>query len=86
MIRSIINWIVGPEKENKYLITSTDENIDKKFSLLQLISNLEARIEYLEEENINLTNELYEVENRLQSEIDKINPPSYNQQKTEKQQ
>lgn len=84
MIKKIIDFIVGPEKEIKYIITCNDENRDKQISLLELISNLEARIEYLEKENVSLTNELYEVENRLQSQLDKINPHTYNLQKLEK--
>ena len=37
--------------------------------------------ENLEKENIELTNTMYEIENSLQSQIDKINPPKYNLQK-----
>jgi len=33
--------------------------------LLQRIEQLEKRIEYLEDENIGMTNELYELQNRL---------------------
>jgi chaperonin cofactor prefoldin len=33
--------------------------------LLQRIEQLEKRIEYLEDENIGLSNELYELQNRL---------------------
>jgi hypothetical protein len=40
-------------------------------------SDLEKRIEKLEQENIELTNALYEAENRLQSQIDKIHPVVY---------
>lgn len=39
---------------------------------------LEARIKKLEEENVELTNCLYEVENRLQAKIDNIHPVTYN--------
>jgi hypothetical protein len=39
---------------------------------------LEARIKKLEEENVELTNCLYEVENRLQAKIDNIHPVVYN--------
>lgn len=41
-------------------------------------SELEKRIEKLEQENIELTNALYEVENRLQAQIDNIHPVVYN--------
>ena len=39
---------------------------------------LEARIKKLEEENVELTNCLYEVENKLQAQIDNIHPVTYN--------
>jgi len=39
---------------------------------------LEARIKKLEAENVELTNCLYEVENRLQAQIDNIHPVTYN--------
>jgi len=39
---------------------------------------LEARIKKLEEENVELTNCLYEVENRMQAKIDNIHPVTYN--------
>ena len=43
-----------------------------------IYTQLIARIEKLENENVELTNCLYEVENRLQSQIDKIHPVTYN--------
>ena len=49
-------------------------------SLLDIISSLELRVLKLEEENIELTNCLYEVENRLQAQIDNIHPVTYNLQ------
>ena len=52
------------------------EDIDE--SLLNIIANLELRVLKLEEENIELTNCLYEVENRLQANIDNIHPVVYN--------
>jgi len=39
---------------------------------------MQERIERLEIENIELTNSLYEIENRLQSKIDNIHPVIYN--------
>lgn len=39
---------------------------------------LEARIKKLEEENVELTNCLLEVENRMQAKIDNIHPVTYN--------
>ena len=47
-------------------------------SILDRIINLELRVLELEKENINTTNCLYEIENRLQAEIDKIHPVIYN--------
>jgi len=52
------------------------EDVDD--SLLNRITDLELRVLTLETENVELTNCLYEVENRLQSEIDKIHPVTYN--------
>ena len=43
-----------------------------------IYTQLIARIEKLENENVELTNCLYEVENRLQSQIDSIHPVVYN--------
>ena len=43
-----------------------------------IYTQLIARIEKLEYENVELTNCLYEVENRLQSQIDSIHPVTYN--------
>lgn len=80
MIVKIINWILGPKKEKKYAIDCIDENLGKNTSLLEVISKLETRIENLERENIGLINELYETENRLQSQIDKLNLLIYNLQ------
>ena len=44
---------------------------------IQVSSAIEA-MEKLEEENIELTNALYELENRLESKIDNIHPVVYN--------
>jgi hypothetical protein len=43
-----------------------------------IYTQLMARIEKLEAENVELTNCLYEVENRLQAKIDNIHPVVYN--------
>ena len=47
-------------------------------TLLGRIIELETRVLKLEVENVELTNTLYEVENRLQSKVDNIHPSSYN--------
>jgi hypothetical protein len=54
------------------------EDVDE--SLLDIIADLEVRVLKLEEENVELTNCLYEVENRLQAQIDNIHPVTYNLQ------
>jgi predicted nucleic acid-binding Zn-ribbon protein len=54
------------------------ENMDEDDSLLDKITALEARVLKLEAENINTTNCLYEIENRLQAQIDNIHPVTYN--------
>ena len=55
-----------------YVINETNMNNADIYT--QLIS----RIEKLENENVELTNCLYEVENRLQAQIDNIHPVTYN--------
>lgn len=51
---------------------------DDHETLFGRISDLEERVLKLEMENVELTNCLYEVENRLQSKIDSIHPVVYN--------
>jgi hypothetical protein len=52
------------------------EDVDD--SLLDRITDLELSVLKLESENVELTNCLYEVENRLQAKIDNIHPVTYN--------
>jgi len=66
----MFNWF------NRVVDHYSVEYVDE--SILDIISNLELRVLKLEEENIELTNCLYEVENRLQSQIDNIHPVTYN--------
>ena len=47
-------------------------------SVYKHISSLESRVDELEMENVNTTNALYELENRIQSKLDKIQPVVYN--------
>ncbi len=47
-------------------------------TLDERIAQLEERVEDLESERTDLINDLYELENRLQAQIDKIAPPKYN--------
>jgi hypothetical protein len=46
--------------------------------MFQKIVMLEERIVKLEQENVELINSLYEIENRLQAKIDNIHPVTYN--------
>jgi hypothetical protein len=57
-----------------------DYTLEDDESLLDRISDLEFRVLKLESENVELTNCLYEVENRLQAQIDNIHPVTYNLQ------
>jgi hypothetical protein len=65
----MFNWFNRVVKD--YDVEDVDE------SLLNIIADLELRVLKLEEENVELTNALYEVENRLQSQIDNIHPVTY---------
>ena len=71
-------------KPETYELLVTDTNGDKHSlaglcaSLAKEVIKLEERITKLEAENIELTNCLYEVENRLQAQIDNIHPVTYN--------
>jgi len=82
----------------KYEISSDftleDEITGEKYSVVDLILDLNERvktleekyngalldIKKLEEENVELTNSLYEFENKMQSQIDNIHPVVYNLQ------
>ena len=66
----MFNWFKTVVKD--YVVEDADA------SLFDKITALELRVLTLEAENIELTNTVYEVENRLQAQIDKINPVTYN--------
>ena len=66
----MFNWF------NRFIDDYDVEDMDD--SLLDRIADLEARVLTLEAENVELTNALYEVENRLQAKIDNIHPVTYN--------
>jgi hypothetical protein len=70
----MFNWF------NRVVENYDVEDVDD--SLLDRITDLEARVLKLEEENVELTNCLYEVENRLQAQIDNIHPVVYNLKNT----
>jgi hypothetical protein len=62
-----------------YLVSSSDTSLFGKIVALEEKYNaLLLDIKRLEEENVELTNALYEVENRLQAKIDNIHPVTYN--------
>ena len=80
------SFIKGYQEPESYelLVTDVDGN---KHSLVGLCSSLakevlklNERITTLERENVETTNCLYEVENRLQAQIDNIHPVTYNLQ------
>ena len=48
------------------------------FVVANKILELQKRIEKLEAENVELTNSIYECENRMEAKIDKIQPVVYN--------
>jgi predicted nucleic acid-binding Zn-ribbon protein len=84
----MFNWfnkvVKDYQKPETYELLVTDTNGDKHSlaglcaSLAKEVIKLEERITKLEQENIELTNCLYEVENRLQAQIDNIHPVVYN--------
>jgi len=52
--------------------------MEEHVNFYDIILDLQDRVEKLEEENIELTNSLYEIENRIQAKIDNIHPVTYN--------
>jgi hypothetical protein len=66
----MFNWF------NRVIEDYDSENIDD--CILDRITDLELRVITLEQENVELTNCLYEVENRLNARIDNIHPVTYN--------
>ena len=66
----------------QFLVSDVDGNqhslVGLCASLAKEVLKLEKRITKLEEENVETTNALYEVENRLQAKIDNIHPVTYN--------
>ena len=66
----MFNWF------NRVVDDYSVEDVDE--SILDRITDLELTVLKLEQENVELTNCLYEVENRLQAKIDNIHPVTYN--------
>jgi hypothetical protein len=75
-------WRYQVPETFELLVTDKDEDkhslVGLCASLAKEVVRLEERITKLEGENVELTNCLYEVENRLQSQIDNIHPVTYN--------
>jgi len=77
-IKSTIKWFFSDTDDlrGRYRIYCYDKN-DNEYSLIELcqqltrhVIKLEDRIKVLEEENIGMTNALYELENSLDARID----------------
>jgi len=77
MIKRFVDWFFASDKEKKVIVDCADNFVGSKFTLLDLIQSLETRLERLERENVETTNALYEMENRLQAQIDAHCPPIY---------
>ena len=61
MIKKIINFMLSPSKK-----PMIEDHIDLYTKLIEL----ENRVELLEQENVETTNELYRMENSLDARID----------------
>lgn len=64
-----LDWLFAPTEK---------EMMCEEIDLYSVLLSMEKRIEALESENIELTNALYEFENRIQAQIDNIQPVVYN--------
>lgn len=77
--------IVSDEYDNEYCLVGLCSSLAKQVVILEeRIITLEQKyegalidIKRLEEENVETTNALYEIENRLQAKIDNIHPVTY---------
>lgn len=67
-MRKVLKWIFAPT--TKPIVDDTD--------LYSLLVDMQQRIKKLEEENVEINNCLYEIENRLEAKIDSIHPVVYN--------
>lgn len=90
-IQNSLNKVLNRYQMNNDFVLK-DEITGDKYSVVDLIVDLNERvksleekysgalvdIKRLEEENVELTNSLYEVENTLQAQIDSIHPVVYN--------
>jgi len=57
---------------------SEDVKYPENDNLFDFILRIKVRMDKLEQENVELTNALYELENRLEAKIDNIHPVVYN--------
>lgn len=57
---------------------SEDVKYPENDNLFDFILRIKVRMDKLEQENVELTNALYELENRLEAKIDSIHPVVYN--------
>jgi hypothetical protein len=55
-----------------------DEGDHSAFAFANKILDLQRQIEELKQENVELTNSIYECENRLEAKIDRVQPVIYN--------
>ena len=90
-VQNSLNKVLNRYQMNNDFVLK-DEITGDKYSVVDLIVDLNERvksleekyngalvdIKRLEEENVELTNSLYEVENKLQAQIDSIHPVVYN--------
>ena len=71
--------LVTDTSEEKHSLAGLCASLAKEVVKLSSFTlKLQERITKLEAENVELTNCLYEVENRLNSKIDNIHPVTYN--------
>ena len=68
-------WFFSPSTTNEIYLY--DDDLNEKSRLVDILLDMENRIRSLEEENIETTNVLYEIVNRL----DKLDNPDYNLKK-----
>lgn len=81
MIKRIIRWFFSPTQ--KYIVEDHIDMYSKIIDMEKKYNSVISDIDKLKEESIGLTNELYEMENRIESRIYSIHPVIYNIQQKE---
>jgi hypothetical protein len=76
MVKKIINWIFSPTK--KYIVEDHIDMYSKIVELEEKCNSILDDIKKLKDENVGIINELYEMENRIESQIYSIQPVVYN--------